>query len=242
METKTLPTYILTKHRSKWSHLSSTHSQHNEHTTFIYISGVFTNHFIAGTPCAPLTFTSRIESHDLQQVAVVAWVCLWPRVACEKGTCFSKISVTSSTLHSCGMDVICYRCDMDVICWSKKKRFPLTLSDNTSICPLTKSGQLVDIFEFIICIPSISKAKFHEPTVLHNSHTSPWLRVGLVRPHHHICMHHTDQMASVPWFENPSGCPIAPPSYPLDFPIPISYWSLHAMRNKGAAVCHTWNT
>lgn len=167
------PTYILTKHRSKWSHLSSTHSQHNEHTTtFIYISGVFINHFVTGTPCAPLTFTSRIESHDLQQVVVVAWVCLWPRVASEKGTCFSKISVTSSTLHWCGMDVICYRCGMDVICWSSK-RFPLTLSDNTSICPLTKSSQLVDIFEFIIWIPSISKAKFPEPTVLHNSHTSP---------------------------------------------------------------------
>lgn len=90
--------------------------------------------------------------------------------------------------------------------------------------------------------PIYIQGQIPEPSVLHNSHTSPWLRVGLVQPHHHICMHHTDQMASVPWFENPSGCLIAPPSYPLDFPIPISYWWLHAMRNKGAAVCHTWNT
>ena len=33
-------------------------------------------------------------------------------------------------------------------------------------------------------------------------------------------MIHTDQTASVPWFENPSGCPVALPSYPLEFPIP----------------------
>ena len=85
------PTYLCYKTPIRMAPFIFHSHKHNENTTFIYISGtpkkikqtLHPNHWesqsvlaacflsVTGTPCTPLTFTSRIESHDLWQVVVV---------------------------------------------------------------------------------------------------------------------------------------------------------------------------